>query len=288
MIKRTIFATTASLALLAGAPLAAQDGSETVESEEFSQDDADAIGAMLGGVFTAVPLTAEQQARLPKSEALMAMMMPEGFYAELMSEMMGSTLEPMMAMISGEGGASLLLGTRLNLDPEEYSSLSGEEKVEIAQMLDPGFSERGRVMQEFLGNIMVDVASDIEPGFRAGMAKAYAVRFNDSQLDDLGAFFATPTGQIFATENMKLMADPQVMSATMEAMPQMMQRFGSLEAAMESAMESVPAERSVDELDAAERARLAELLGVGEGELNDLVAAPTDALGNDDVEEEAS
>lgn len=274
-MKRLILSAASAAALAwTATPALAKDDEPT--SEEMAQ-----VAEMFGGLFTAAPLTAEQEARLPKAEALMAMMMPEGFYAELMSEMMSTTLEPMMTMISGEGGANLLLGARLNLEPEQYAGLSGEEKVEVATLLDPGFAARGRVMQDFMSNIMVDVANDIEPGFRAGMAKAYAVRFDDGQLDDLAEFFATPTGQIFATENMKLMADPQVMSATMEAMPQMMQRFGSLETEMKAAMESVPAERSVDELDAAEQARLAALLGVSEAELGEAVAPPTDRSGED-------
>ncbi len=267
-MKRLVLAAVSATALtLSSAPALGQENDPT--GDELAQ-----VAEMFGGMFTADELTEEQQTRLPQAEALMAVMMPEGFYAEMMSEMMGTTLEPMMTMISGEGGANLLLGSRINADPEDYAGLSGAEKVEVARLLDPGFAERGRVMQEFMANIMVDVATDIEPGFRAGMAKAYAVRFDAAQLADIAAFFATPTGQLYATENMKLMADPQVMSATMEAMPQMMQRIGSLEGEMRAAMEAVPAERGVDEMSAQERARLAELLGVDESDLGDLVSAP--------------
>lgn len=73
---------------------------------------------------------------------------------------------------------------------------------------------------------------------------------------------------------MALFADPQVMQAMMQAMPAMMSGLGDLNAAMIEAMAALPAQRGYDDLSAAERARLAELLDVQAESLPDLVKPP--------------
>ena len=111
----------------------------------------------------------------------------------------------------------------------------------------------------------------VEPPVRAGLAKAYAVRFDEAQLADISSFFATPTGGEFARQSMALFADPQVMGATMEAMPEMIGSFTEMETSMEAALESLPAERDYADLSAAQRARMADLLGVEPDALGDMV-----------------
>jgi hypothetical protein len=73
---------------------------------------------------------------------------------------------------------------------------------------------------------------------------------------------------------MALFADPQVMQAMMQAMPAMMSGLGDLDAAMIEAMAALPAQRGYDDLSAAERARLADLLDVQAESLPDLVKPP--------------
>ncbi len=258
----------ASLAF--AAPLAAQD---TTSSEPTVEELEQVMGA-LTGMFQAEPLTAEQEARLPAAEAIVATMMPEGFYAELMSDMMGDTFAPIMAMFSGETGAQMMLSTRLATDPAKVEALSAEERSELVALLDPGFEQRGEAMGGVFGEMMTEVATLIEPGFRQGMARAYAVRFTADQLADISAFYATPTGEIYAQQTMALFTDPQVMSASMEAMPAMMGQFADMETRVSEKMAELPAERSYEDLSADERARMAQLLGLSESELSDTVQPP--------------
>lgn len=186
-----------------------------------------------------------------------------------------------MAMLSGASGADIALGGRLSVDPEVRAALSDEQKIELATMLDPGFAERGTIMQTIMNDMMLEVAVALEPGFREGMAKAYAVRFDADQLDDIAEFFATPTGEIFARENIKLTTDPQVMSASMQAMPAMMEQFSNLGGELEAAMEELPAERDLADLNAAERARIAELLNLDDTALEEAVNPPLTAAGEE-------
>lgn len=266
-MKRFLLAAGTALSLIAtSAPAIAQSSGEPSAAE------LEGMGEMFAGLFTSKPLSEEQEARVPAAMALIDVMMPEGFYADMMSEMMSSTMGPMLEIMSGAGGAELILGSRLMVDPQVTEALSGDEKTELAALLDPAFNQRGSVMQSLMNDLMVEAAVLIEPGFKEGMAKAYAVRFDEAQLAEIATFFATPTGTLYAQENIKLMADPQVMSASMQAMPQMMQQFGDLGAQMEAAMAALPPERDLMDMNAEQRARMAQILGVDAAELGEYVA----------------
>lgn len=269
---KTLAATAiSSLALAFSTPLKAQDEAAGTDAAAAPLDE---IAGMMSGLFEAEPLTPEQEARVPKATAVVSAMMPEGFYAEMMGDMMDTMLEPMLGAMSGEAGARIVLLTRLDMDPSVVSGIAPEQKVELATMLDPGFEERGEVMKSFLGNVMLEASVLVEPLYREGLAKAYAVRFTDAQLEDIATFFKTPTGAVYATENMKLMADPQVMAANMQAMPAMMKQMGGMTASIEQAMAQMPPENSYEDLTPTQRARMSELLGVPAETLADVMMAP--------------
>ena len=264
------------LSLAVSAPAMAQDIVMGEIEGEVAIDDAEADGAMdeaavlamMSGLFQAEPLTAEQEARLPAATAIVATMMPEGFYGEIMRDMMEKTMRPMMAMFSEP---DFLLASRLTLDEAALAELSDAEKQELLTMLDSAWDQRADTMVDALISNMGGAFAAVEPPVRAGLAKAYAVRFDEAQLADISTFFATPTGGEFARQSMALFADPQDMGATMEAMPEMIGSFTEMETAMEAALESLPAERDYADLSMAQRARMADLLGVEPDALGDMV-----------------
>ena len=264
------------LSLTLSAPAMAQDIVTGEIEGEVAIDDAETDGAMdeaavlamMSGLFQAEPLTAEQEARLPVATAIVATMMPEGFYGELMRDMMEKTMRPIMAMFSEP---DFLLASRLTLDEAAIAELGDAEKKELLTMLDPAWDQRADTMVNAIVANMGGAYAAVEPPVRAGLAKAYAVRFDEAQLADISSFFATPTGGEFARQSMALFADPQVMGATLEAMPEMIGSFTEMETSMEAALESLPAERDYADLSAAQRARMADLLGVEPDALGDMV-----------------
>ena len=270
------------LSLTLSAPAMAQDIVTGEIEGEVAIDDAEADGAMdeaavlavMSGMFQAEPLTAEQEARLPAATAIVATMMPEGFYGELMRDMMEKTMRPMMAMFSEP---DFILASRLTLDEAAIAELGDAEKKELLTMLDPAWDQRADTMVNAMVANMGGAYAAVEPPVRAGLAKAYAVRFDEAQLADISSFFATPTGGEFARQSMALFADPQVMGATMEAMPEMIGSITEMETSMLAALESLPAERDYADLSAAQRARMADLLGVEPDALGDMVIPHAEA-----------
>ena len=260
----------AAAALVCAVPVVAQQETATHESA-MSSEALDGFAGMMAGLFQTEPLTDEQTARLPAAQAVVGQMMPDGFYGEMMGGMMDKMLRPMLSMFSQP---EFVLGARLAIGAEAIEALGEDEQAELTAMLDPAYEARGDAMVEVLTLRMGGMFSAMEAPMREGLSKAYAVRFDEGQLADIAAFFATPTGSEYARESMALFADPQVMQASMQALPAMMNGFGDIESAMREAMAALPAERGYGDLTGAQRQRMAELLDVDPAQLADLVNPP--------------
>lgn len=56
----------------------------------------------------------------------------------------------------------------------------------------------------------------VEPGIRSAMTRVYARRYSLTELNELDAFFATPTGSRYAADSITLMNDPEMVAAMAE------------------------------------------------------------------------
>lgn len=269
-MRKVLSASLAAMALTMTSPVMAQDAAED-PAADMSREQVDEIANMIAGMFQTEPLTEEQQTRLPAARQVVGKMMPEGFYGRMMGDMMDQIMRPMMTMFSAP---EFVLMSRLEIAEEDIDTLGEAQQAEIMAMLDPAHDRRADAVVNVLTSRMSGVFTAMEGPMRDGLSRAYAVRFEPAQLADISAFFATPTGTVYAEESMALFADPQVMQAMMQAMPAMMSGLGDLDAAMIEAMAALPAQRGYADLSAAERARLADLLDVRAESLPDLVKPP--------------
>ena len=267
---RWILARAAPLALLGATavPATAQD-----EREETGEEDLAAFGSMMQGLFTAEPLTPEQEARLPQATAVVDKILPAGAYARMMEEMFERILEPISATMP-ERMPAAAIAQALGVSTEAIADLSEEQQAEIAQLIDPVFSQRSEMAINHMMDQMGALVVQFEPGMKRGLSKAYAKRFTADEMADIQAFFATPTGARYATESMLVFTDPQTMAGTMEALPAMMRQLPQMMGGLEEAMAALPPPRGFADLSEAERARLAALLGTSVAELEaDMLAA---------------
>lgn len=278
-MRKMFGASIATFALAVATPAMAQDAA-VPQDEEPTQEELEEFANMMGGLFQAEPLTAEQEARLPAAQSIVGTMMPDGFYDKMMADMMDSMLRPLMSMFSSP---ELVLGGRLAVDSEAIAKLDEAQQREIMAMLDPAYDTRADAMMEVIAGNMGGMFAVMEEPMRQGLSRAYAARFDEGQLAEIAAFFATPTGGLYARESMALFADPQVMQSTMQALPAMMGEVGDMDVTMREAMATLPAERAYEDLSAAERARLATLLGVDAADLSDIVQPPKPVEELDDV-----
>ncbi|MBA3862910.1 MAG: hypothetical protein C0517_03085 [Erythrobacter sp.] len=256
MIMRSLTAAAAGLALLLTSPaLAAQDAAPTAPSDA---DQLAAMSDMFSAMFTAEPLTAEQQARLPAAERLIAKVIPEGTMAEMMDKVYNGVMGPMMA--AAPDGATTTLARQIGLPP--YALDLGEDQAaELASLFDPAWAERQQREMAIIPAMMKDVMTLMEPGMRKAMAELYAIRFSDSDLAEIDAFFSTKTGAKYARESFLMASDPRIMAASMDAMPALMGMMGDMEARMAESVADLPAVRSFADLSPEERARVVEMTG---------------------------
>lgn len=182
---------------------------------------------------TAPPsVAAADPARLAAAEKAVATLVPKGIYMKMMRDqfprMMDAMMAQMMGMTPGELGLPASGGDR---DRTMRDAASGA---------DPHFEERMKIMTRVMSEEMGALFDKIEPRVRAGLARAFARKFTKQQLDEMNAFFATPTGNAFASEYLTTFMDPEVTQEMMTATPEMMKAMPAIMAKMEAATKHLP------------------------------------------------
>ncbi|MDJ0979551.1 MAG: hypothetical protein QNI87_13570 [Erythrobacter sp.] len=239
------------------APLAAQEDSEP-SAEEIEQE-LDAMGAMFGDMFgNAEPLTPEQEARVPLAQSVVLKVFPEGTYAKMMDETMKPMMDAVMANIAGSPGVLLMELT--GLPPSALAEIDEAKLNEAVALLDPSAEARNAEMADTMLRVIGDIVVQIEPSYRAGLARAYAVRFTEDELAGLDAYFATPVGAKYAAESFLIYADPQVMASMNEMMPAVMEAMPAMMGDVGAIAEKYPKGRTFSDLSEEEQTRLAGLL----------------------------
>ena len=257
-MKRLIAYAASAMALALATPLAAQE--ESAPSAEEIDQEIQALGGLFGDIFgTADPLTPDQEARVPVAQSVVLKLVPEGTYAKMMNE----TLAPMMDGIMGNvaGTPAITLIELTGLPPSQLSDLDEAQLEEAVGLLDPNASARNAEIAKVTIEMISGIVEQIEPSYRAGLARAYAVRFTEAELVDLDAYFGTPVGRKYAGESFLIFADPQVMSAMNEMMPAMMEQMPAMMGGIGEIAQNYPKGRTFSQLSAEEQDKLAQLLG---------------------------
>lgn len=296
-MMRALLVGIAACAMAFGAPLAAQDSTDdaapVIADDGTSGDDAsggmveaqpDIGAALMGGfgkiladLFTAPDLTPEQEARLPAATSAAATILPDGIYRQAMEQSLGGMLGKLFATFGGERLTNTDLVKKLGVDWEAIERLDEEQRARLSTLIDPAHAERQKKTGDAIMAVVGDMFSTVEPAIRDGLSKAYAARFTDAQLADINAFFATDSGKAFAGQAMLSFTDPQVMQATMKALPAMLGGFVTAKQKMDAATADLPKEKDFDTLTPAERKEIATALGIDVRTLEDNMRAAAEA-----------
>ena len=247
-MRKWIAAGVGALSLAVACPAAAQEDST---GEEF-------VSALMG-LFAPEPLTAEQEARLPAAQAIVAKIVPPGTMGEMMDSMFSGMLGPMMDLAAQPSSAEA--AKQLGLESWELD-LDSEQSAEVLALVDPAWSERQELTMAATKGAMGKMMTATEPVMREAMSQLYAINFDTRELADIDAFFSTESGAAYARKSFTMASDPRMTGAMMQAMPEMMGSFAEIEADMAAAVADLPPVRTYADLDAAQRARLAELTGL--------------------------
>lgn len=273
-------------ALSIATPLAAQD----VETEaELEAEETEMAGAMLGAMlgeneefqkfvdlFKPEPLTPDQEARLPLATQVVGAMIPPGTMGDVFSSMFRDIVDPIMALEEEDkiGTASSMLGWYVG-----EGDIDEAAAAEIVAIIDPSREARETATMKAIEKGIGDIMIVLEPSVREAMSKAFAASFSETELTDIGAFFATPSGAAFASKSYKLASDPTIFVGMLENLPQMMGPIMAAVSEGEKAIEALPKAKAFADLSATERARLMALSGLSEAELEEaMMMADEDAV----------
>ena len=174
--------------------------------------------------------------RLAAAERVVDRIWPIGTFRRVMD----STIDSTMAMVGGVDDAmadtawipdeNSKEGRRAQHEARTGRPLSGAAEGDAAATAASEEAEAGlRRMNEAL----IPVFERIEPPIRAAIARIYARRYSLTELGELDAFFATPTGARYAEDSLTLMNDPEMVQTMASMMVELMPAL--MDAAMDQA-----------------------------------------------------
>ncbi len=265
-LKTSIGYVLCAMALAYGTPAAAQGQHAGEEERVFDLALSTMVDSMATMFPDAEPLDLEQVARLPAAAAIVDIMVPTGTYATIMEVSASPMLEGMTAGI-GSGPLVTLLAAS-NLTDEELEQLDEKSLLKMRYLIDPLFTEKQELVSSAMGAIMSRMADRTEPIFKAGLARAYATRFDDEELERIAGFFRTPAGSKFASQSVLIGVDPQVMGVMRQAFPLMLDELKPGMEKLRTQIAELPPIRTADEMSDSDRQFLAELLGVDPEDLD--------------------
>lgn len=199
---------------------------------------------------------------------------PAGTYAKLFGGSFSQIMDQTMNSVSAMPMADLVRST--GFPQEDIAKLGKTTLADVMEIMDPAYKQRQKATMDAMMPALSNMMASMEPSMREALAEAYAKRFTLAQLNDMNAFFATPSGTAYANNSMLIMMGPEVVARIAKDMPKMMQdlvaQMPAIQEKVKAATADLPKPRSYDDLTADQRARLASLLGVDE---KDLAQRPT-------------
>lgn len=147
------------------------------------------------------PATEVEPARLAAAKAVVGLFLPEDRRDAMIDAMLAPTFE----------------GVRQSFtESPEMASLFGNDPAMKAK-IDAFMAEEEARSLKILRASM--------PQMLEAMARAYARRFTVAQLEEISAFFRTPTGSLYVSQSMTLMSDPDVQASQRAMMQESMKDF---------------------------------------------------------------
>jgi hypothetical protein len=156
------------------------------------------------------PQPAPDPARLVLAHTTALALLPPDALGKSMGGMMGGMFERLLDLRESE-----LPGAK------KGASTATLHQTLVAK--DPYFDERMRLTRAAVTTEFMRLSAIIEPRMRDGIARTVARRFDQRQLADINAFFATPSGKALGSQFLGLWFDPDLMRSTFAAMPEVVQ-----------------------------------------------------------------
>jgi Uncharacterized protein conserved in bacteria (DUF2059) len=199
-----------------------------------------ALGAsslsLAASVHATEAATAESDlAQLKLAEQLVLKLVPPGTYEKMMMDMASGDF---MQQIMGMDMSSLAAMSGVKAD--DIEGASGKSLMDLVAEKDPGFKERMDITTKVMFTEIGKMMTKIEPEVRSAMSEIYARKYTAQQLNDMNVFFATPSGNAFATNFLSTFTDKEMIDASMKMVPVMVEALPDIMKKVEAATAHLP------------------------------------------------
>jgi hypothetical protein len=175
-------------------------------------------------------------ARLALARTSVQSMWPDGAYGKMMTGFAGGMFDRVMQLKKSD---LAVMDSKAKKTPAATGSTDLSLHDEAAAK-DPFFDPRMAALRGAIGEELGKVSAIIDPRVREGLARSMARRFDARQLNDINAFYATPSGRALASQSMQLWLDPDMLRSIFASMPEMMKLMPEMMQKVEAANNKFP------------------------------------------------
>ena len=181
------------------------------------------LGTMLKMFDTVFPpQPAPDPRRLPLAHVTALALLPPDAMGNAVGGMMDSMVDRFLKLSEAD------LPARTGAKPGKPVDTRSFRESMIAK--DPHFDERVRLTRAAAVSEFKRFSAVLEPRLRDGIARGVARRFDQRQLTEINAFFATDSGAALGRHFLGLWFDPDLMRSSVAAMPELIALMpGSME-----------------------------------------------------------
>jgi hypothetical protein len=170
-------------------------------------------------------------ARLAAAKPVIDKLWPLGTYRRMMDGTMSKMMDAM-------------IDTAMGMKPSDFAKMGGaasEASIgEAVTKADPHFRERMKISMDVMMGEMIPLMEKVEPQVRESLSIIYARKYTASQLNDMVAFFATPTGALYARESMLVFMDPEMLKGMQAFTPELVSAMPAIMKKVEAATAHLP------------------------------------------------
>lgn len=186
--------------------------------------------------------------RLAAAKPVVDAVFAPGTYRRMMEGTLSKMVDQLMGSVMDMKASDMLETAAPDAKSKaKMKSMAGDQSLgQMAESADPAFRERTRISMDVMFKEMIPMMEKIEPQVRASLTNIYARKFTATQLEDMGRFFATPSGRAYADQSMLVFMDPEIMQSMQSFVPELLKAMPGIMKKVEVATAHLPKPKGRD------------------------------------------
>lgn len=178
-------------------------------------------------------------ARIAAARPVIDRLWPLGTYRRMMDGTMSKLMDAMMSQMMGMRAADMV-GSAGEAGKKAATEAGERTLGEMAATADPAFRERMKITMDTMMHEMIPIMEKIEPTVRNNLTSIYARKYSVTELGDMARFFATPSGQAYASNAMLVFVEPEMIQGMTAFTPELLKAMPNIMKKVEAATAHLP------------------------------------------------